>query len=118
MRCSSSASAGRQPMRALVEVVLDRTQGSNPASRQVRSAHEAAHASCRQGTTVPTRRSHMAATLTPSAVDGLVRPFQVEVREADLADMRARIAATRFPERETVDDDSQGVPLALMQNLA
>ena len=38
--------------------------------------------------------------------------------EADLEDLRARIAATRWPEKETVEDDSQGVPLAMMQDLA
>ena len=38
--------------------------------------------------------------------------------EADLDDLRARIAATRWPEKETVDDQSQGVPLATMQALA
>ncbi|MER6593471.1 epoxide hydrolase [Micromonospora purpureochromogenes] len=47
-----------------------------------------------------------------------VRPFNIEVPEADLGDLRARIRATRWPEKETVDDDSQGVPLALMQDLA
>ncbi|MCG5456531.1 epoxide hydrolase 1 [Micromonospora sp. PSH03] len=47
-----------------------------------------------------------------------VRPFKIEVSEADLEDLRARIKATRWPEKETVDDDSQGVPLALMQDLA
>ncbi|MGI5151175.1 epoxide hydrolase family protein [Plantactinospora sp. CA-294935] len=47
-----------------------------------------------------------------------VRPFKIEVSEADLEDLRARIRATRWPNKETVDDDSQGVPLALMQDLA
>ena len=47
-----------------------------------------------------------------------VRPFQVEIPEEELAELRARIAATRFPEKETVADDSQGVPLATMQALA
>ncbi len=47
-----------------------------------------------------------------------IRPFQVSFPEAELADLRRRIGATRWPERETVSDDSQGVPLALMQNLA
>jgi pimeloyl-ACP methyl ester carboxylesterase len=47
-----------------------------------------------------------------------IRPFAVDVPEADLEDLRARIAATRWPEKETVEDDSQGVPLALMQDLA
>ncbi len=47
-----------------------------------------------------------------------VRPFQVSFPEADLSDLRRRVEATRWPERETVTDDSQGVPLALMQDLA
>src|SRR4051812_48870930 len=47
-----------------------------------------------------------------------VQPFRVEVPEEDLAELRRRIDATRWPERETVDDDSQGVPLATMQELA
>jgi pimeloyl-ACP methyl ester carboxylesterase len=47
-----------------------------------------------------------------------IRPFRVNVAEAELADLRRRITATRWPERETVTDNSQGPPLALMQELA
>ena len=47
-----------------------------------------------------------------------VRPFRVGFPEADLADLRRRVNATRWPERETVAGDSQGVPLRLMQELA
>src|SRR5436309_10334441 len=47
-----------------------------------------------------------------------VRPFRVEFSDAELTDLRRRINATRWPERETVTDDSQGVPIALMQALA
>jgi pimeloyl-ACP methyl ester carboxylesterase len=47
-----------------------------------------------------------------------VRPFQVGFPEAKLAELRRRINATRWPERETVSDHSQGVPLAMMQELA
>jgi Epoxide hydrolase N terminus len=46
-----------------------------------------------------------------------IRPFTVEVPEAELAELRRRINATRWPERETVDDASQGVQLATMQAL-
>jgi pimeloyl-ACP methyl ester carboxylesterase len=46
-----------------------------------------------------------------------VRPFRVEVREEDLVVLRRRIAATRWPEKETVADQSQGVQLATMQAL-
>ncbi|MFC8301559.1 epoxide hydrolase family protein [Micromonospora orduensis] len=47
-----------------------------------------------------------------------IRPFTVDVPEAELKAMRARIAATRWPEKETVADQSQGVQLATMQTLA
>jgi len=46
-----------------------------------------------------------------------IRPFQVDVPEEELDDLRRRIAATRWPERETVADESQGVQLATMQEL-
>jgi pimeloyl-ACP methyl ester carboxylesterase len=47
-----------------------------------------------------------------------VRPFHVDFPDEALQDLRRRIAATRWPERETVADQSQGVPLATMQELA
>jgi pimeloyl-ACP methyl ester carboxylesterase len=53
-----------------------------------------------------------------ATTDSSIRPFQVEVPEAELTGLRRRINATRWPERETVTDDSQGVRLALMQELA
>ena len=49
--------------------------------------------------------------------DKSIRKFQVHVPEADLADLRQRIQATRWPDRETVGDASQGVPLATMKSL-
>jgi hypothetical protein len=45
-------------------------------------------------------------------------PFTVDVPEEKLTDLRRRIAATQWPEKETVADHSQGVPLAMMQELA
>ena len=50
----------------------------------------------------------------PSAI----RPFQVHFSDEALTDLRRRITATRWPEKETVSDNSQGVPLATMQELA
>src|SRR5882724_5626190 len=47
-----------------------------------------------------------------------IRPFLVNVPEADLAELRRRINATKWPERETVADASQGVQLATTQKLA
>ena len=47
-----------------------------------------------------------------------IRPFTVDVPEEKLTDLRRRITATQWPEKETVADQSQGVPLATMQELA
>src|ERR671932_894689 len=47
-----------------------------------------------------------------------VRPFTVDVPEEKLTDLRRRITGTQWPEKETVADQSQGVPLATMQELA
>ena len=46
-----------------------------------------------------------------------IRPFTVDFPEADLEDLRARVAATRLPEKEAVEDDTQGVQLATIQAL-
>jgi pimeloyl-ACP methyl ester carboxylesterase len=46
-----------------------------------------------------------------------IRPFHVAMPEEAIADLRRRIAATRWPDGETVADDSQGVRLAMMQEL-
>jgi len=48
----------------------------------------------------------------------VVRPFHVDVPDAELIELRRRIQETRWPQRETVTDDSQGVPLAMLQELA
>ena len=45
-----------------------------------------------------------------------IRPFHVDVPDEELADLRRRIAATRWPEKETVADQSQGVPLAMTKS--
>src|SRR6266487_2760076 len=47
-----------------------------------------------------------------------VRPFHVDIPEEDLDDLRRRIASTRWPNKELVEDRSQGVQLATMQELA
>src|SRR5688572_20533729 len=69
--------------------------------------------------TVPKpRRARMAVTTAKSAGGTVIRPFTIEIPEADLDDLRARIAASRLPEKETVADASQGVQLATIQELA
>jgi pimeloyl-ACP methyl ester carboxylesterase len=60
----------------------------------------------------------MAVTTAKSNGGTAIRPFTIDVPESELEDLRARIAATRWPEKETVDDQSQGVALATMQAVA
>jgi len=55
-------------------------------------------------------------TTVETAID--IRPFHVEIPEEELAEMRRRIAATRWPSKELVADRSQGVQLATLQKLA
>jgi len=59
----------------------------------------------------------MSGTTNASSADG-IRPFTIETPQADLDDLRARIEGTRWPEREPVADQSQGMQLATMQKLA
>ena len=52
-----------------------------------------------------------------AAEDNEVRPFEVHVPEAALIDLRKRIHETRWPDKETVEDQSQGAPLAQLKSL-
>jgi pimeloyl-ACP methyl ester carboxylesterase len=63
----------------------------------------------------PARRSRMRWTAPMTTPPGA--PFEVRVTDAEIADLRQRLARTRWPEREAVDDWSQGVPLAYVQEL-
>jgi pimeloyl-ACP methyl ester carboxylesterase len=77
----------------------------------------------------PTRRSILATSAAASAFsllpahfavaaeDNAIRPFRVNVPEEQIVDLRQRIAATRWPDRETVVDQSQGAQLAKLQEL-
>jgi pimeloyl-ACP methyl ester carboxylesterase len=63
-----------------------------------------------------------AASLLPvrpaaAVTNDAIRPFHINIPQAQLVDLRRRLAATRWPEKETVSDDSQGVPLAMLQDL-
>src|SRR4051794_31404620 len=58
-----------------------------------------------------------AATAQPSG-DTSIRPFKYHATDEELADLKRRIKATKWPDRETVNDSSQGVRLATMQKLA
>jgi pimeloyl-ACP methyl ester carboxylesterase len=61
--------------------------------------------------------SLLPAHLATAAENDAIRPFSIKVPEADLADLRRRLAATRWPDQETVTDRSQGVQLATMKEL-
>jgi pimeloyl-ACP methyl ester carboxylesterase len=63
--------------------------------------------------TTTTERDSVQETASPA-----IRPFRIDIPDEALEDLRRRIAATQWPEKETVADSSQGVPLALMQELA
>ena len=75
-----------------------------------------------QGVAANTKTRKETATSQPgtvrSADTNAIRPFRVRVPQEALDDLRRRIAATRWPDRETVTDSSQGVPLATIQQLA
>jgi pimeloyl-ACP methyl ester carboxylesterase len=78
----------------------------------------------------PTRRSLLSVATAAGAVgllparllaateDNAIRPFRIDIPEAALVDLRRRVVATRWPDRETVTDQSQGVRLAKIQALA
>ena len=59
----------------------------------------------------------MSATSEKQSGAAAVRPFRVEIPQAEVDELRRRIAATRWPQKETVDDGSQGTPLAKLQEL-
>src|ERR671929_193676 len=60
----------------------------------------------------------MSVTTEESVRATAIRPFRIEVPEADLVELQRRIAAPRWPSKELVDDRSQGVQLATLQELA
>jgi Epoxide hydrolase N terminus len=59
-----------------------------------------------------------AAPASEGTADTAIRPFRIDIPEEALADLRQRIKATKWPERETVANDSQGVQLDTIQKLA
>src|SRR5262245_22532400 len=66
---------------------------------------------------IPAQGGGLTGTFT-AGDSNAIRSFQVNVPEAELTDLNRRIKATRWPEKETVADDSQGVQLATVQALA
>src|SRR5262245_2279577 len=74
-------------------------------------------ATATMGTPAMIAASLLPPQLTAAAAGEDIRPFRINVPEADLVDLRRRIAATRWPDRETVEDRSQGIQLARLQEL-
>ena len=78
---------------------------------------------------IPNRRDFLAVSAAAAALNVLaagalkaaegevIRPFRVNIPDEQLVDLRRRIAATRWPDRETVNDRSQGIQLAKLQEL-
>jgi pimeloyl-ACP methyl ester carboxylesterase len=66
---------------------------------------------------VATEASQPQAAPTAEAAPAAIRPFKIQVPQAALDDLRRRIAATRWPDKETVADQSQGAQLAKLQEL-
>jgi pimeloyl-ACP methyl ester carboxylesterase len=84
------------------------------ASREVQTTRNRS----RNMTAVNTVDAPVVATTPRSAeVDTSIRPFRVRVSEQALTDLRRRLKATRWPDKETVTDRSQGVQLASLQEL-
>jgi pimeloyl-ACP methyl ester carboxylesterase len=66
---------------------------------------------------VPTHLAAQPATVGAATEDGAIRPFRVNIPEEQVIDLRHRIAATRWPDQETVTDQSQGIQLAKLKPL-
>jgi pimeloyl-ACP methyl ester carboxylesterase len=93
------------------------------------SVHDAAQMEIVMSAASPTRRDLVAISAAVGAVSLLsahtavtaesnaIRPFRIDLPEAELIDLRRRIAVTRWPDRETVNDQSQGIQLAKLQGL-
>jgi hypothetical protein len=85
---------------------------SEPSRRTLLAATAAGTFSLAAGTAA------RAVQTNEGAGDSAIRPFRVEVPQEALVDLRRRINATKWPDREQVTDDSQGVQLDTIQKLA
>lgn len=66
---------------------------------------------------IPTDVAAQPAQVDMATQDGTIRPFRVNISDEQLVDLRRRIAATRWPDKETVEDQSQGIQLAKLKPL-
>ena len=77
-----------------------------------------AASACAPAALTPVASAPVEVTAANTADDAKIRPFQYHATDEALADLRRRIAATKWPSQELVADDSQGVQLATMRELA
>ena len=95
---------------------------TSPAFAQTRATpHGIAHSASSKTSEIGASLSAAAgrdAVAFSQAGDASIRPFRFRASDAALADLRRRILATQWPEKETVPDTSQGVPLETMKSLA
>jgi hypothetical protein len=82
------------------------------------TSHLWCHALPKEATMTPITVTATQPASEPTTDKTEIRPFRVEVPEAELTDLRRRIKATRLPEKEPVADMSQGVPLSTIEKLA
>src|SRR5258706_12973811 len=99
-------------MNSLIHVVA--------ASMVLATAFDATHlrkeGTMSQGEQVVVNKSHTAARADTD--ETAIRPFTYKASDAELAELRRRVLATRWPDKETVTDPTQGVQLATVQSLA
>src|SRR5262245_60887654 len=93
------------------------TRPSAPARRGLRAPLAAATASGLAVLSAAGSFPSAGASDDLTAARDAIRPFRVQIPDSELLDLRRRIATTRWPERETVVDDTQGVPLEIMKEL-
>jgi pimeloyl-ACP methyl ester carboxylesterase len=105
---------------------MERPPWPAPLSAPSNKAGQAKEADMTSSPSSPSRRELIAAagaitllaTRPALAADSAIRSFKASVPDQELTDLRRRIAATRWPDKETVADQSQGVRLATMKKLA
>src|SRR5262245_13721679 len=123
--CLTRFDAWREGNRVLFDLLGE--IGAHKGSCLIQSSHKEKFMPARSVS--PTRRQIIASSAAASAMsllpgdlyagtpDHAIRPFHINVPEEALIDLRRRLTATRLPERETVNDFSQGVQLGKLQSL-
>jgi hypothetical protein len=122
-RCRNpiTVSAGHRDAKRHSEQTSDQISGTDIGAMIAQTDSASPSSTAITNYTKENPMTHAAATMLSSeqTVDGTaIRPFRVNVPEGELTELRRRINATKWPERETVTDASQGVQLAPIQALA